>query len=240
MLRGMYRLNDFLGTTSFKSNLPPILAVVYFLVIVLAAAKLYKKYGKGKIEVLNERLLEQVMVGVRTALLLIMQEAILLIYVAIRFSDLNGGFIFMIILYCIATIFTIVDCNINPLPFFRSLEIMNLCFVKRLILPALVVLPYQFSYSLLVFLVGFSFIDLLMLTKATKVKTKNYIYLIAELACIGLLGGFAISDLANNNSTQASAVSIFSTLMLAAYTIIFIVEIVFGFRKTLKKNKVGN
>jgi hypothetical protein len=46
MLRNMYRMNDFLGTTSFKDNAPPILAIVYFLAILLAVGSIFKKFRK--------------------------------------------------------------------------------------------------------------------------------------------------------------------------------------------------
>lgn len=79
-------------------------------------------------------------------------------------------------LYCVAVIYLIVDCNLHPLPFFKSAELMNICFVKRAMLPALVVIPYKFSYSLIVFMVGFSLIEIAFLSKAQNVKTKNYMY----------------------------------------------------------------
>jgi hypothetical protein len=66
-------------------------------------------------------------------------------------------------------------------------------------LPVLVTIPYQFSYSLIVFMVGFNLVEMLFLTKAHNAKTKNYIYLLLELLCISLLGGFGIADLSNNN-----------------------------------------
>jgi uncharacterized protein YacL len=160
--------------------------------------------------------------------------------VGIRFSSLNGGLIFCIVIFCIAAVYLIVDCNFNPLPYFRSSELMNICFAKRLMLPALVVMPYQFSYSLIVFLVGFALIDLLFLTKASSTKVRNYAYSLVELVCIGLLGGFAIADLGNNSSSQASGISIFAAIILVVYLIIFIVEIALALRKKLKGNKVLN
>jgi hypothetical protein len=100
---------------------------------------------------------------------------------------------------------------------------MNLTFIKRLMLPVLVVIPYKFSYSLLIFLVGFSLIEILFLTKAAHSKAKNFIYGIFELACISLVGGFVIADLGNNSSGQASGLNIFATLLLAVYIIVFVV-----------------
>jgi hypothetical protein len=109
--------------------------------------------------------------------LFITQEAVLLIYVGIRFSDLSGGQVAMIVFYCISLIYLIVDCNFHPLPFFKSIETMNLTFIKRLILPATAILPYKFSYTLIIFLVGFNIIELIFHTKIQNLKAKHYVYL---------------------------------------------------------------
>ncbi len=85
------------------------------------------------------------------------------------------------------------------MPYFKSTELMNITFIKRLILPALVILPYQFSYSLIIFMVGFNLIELLFTTKIEKVKLKKYVYIVLELLCIFLIGGYAIADFSNNS-----------------------------------------
>ena len=117
---------------------------------------------------------------------------------------------------------------------------MNLCFVKRLMLPALVMIPYKFSYTLIIFLVGFNLIDFLLLGKSNNSKTKNYIYLLLELTCFGLLGGFVITDFGNNSSSQSTAISIFATIMLIIYIIIFVVEIALAVKRRFKGAKVSN
>ena len=240
MLRSMYRLNDFLGTTSFQANAPPILAVVLVLTAALALLSIFKKVRKTSCASISDSFLDQILLGLRTALLLLMQEAILIIYVGIRFSSLNGGLVLCIILYCIAMVYLIVDCNMNPLPFFRSVEGMNLCFVKRLMLPALVMVPFKFSYTLLIFLVGFNLIDFLLLTKSNNSRTKNYIYLLLELTCFGMLGGFAITDLGNNSASQSTAIAIFATIMLVVYIVLFVVEVALAVKRKFKGGKVVN
>jgi hypothetical protein len=117
---------------------------------------------------------------------------------------------------------------------------MNITFVKRLLLPALVVLPYQFSYSLIIFLVGFNLIELLFTTKIEKVKVKKYVYIVLELLCIFLVGGFAISDTSNNNESQAGSVAIFTSISLIVYCLVFVVEIGLAVKKKLKGNKISN
>lgn len=116
---------------------------------------------------------------------------------------------------------------------------MNLAFIKRLMLPALAIVPFKFSYSLIIFYVGFSLIEILFLTKAPYVKAKNYIYAILELACVGLIGGFVIGDLGNNSSSQANGVGIFATLFLAVYIIIFAVEVVLGIKNRIQGSSSG-
>jgi hypothetical protein len=128
----------------------------------------------------------------------------------------------------------------HPLPFFRSAEIMNLTFIKRLMLPALVVIPYKFSYSLLVFLIGFNLIEILFLKKATHAKTKNLIYSFLELVCISLIGGFIIADFGNNSAGQANGVGIFATLILVVYIIIFVIEVIVGIKNRVKGSSVAN
>ena len=117
---------------------------------------------------------------------------------------------------------------------------MNLTFIKRLMLPALVVIPYKFTYSLLIFLIGFNLIEILFLAKATHSKTKNFIYLILELICICLIGGFVVADFGNNSAGQANGLSIFATLILVVYIIIFAVEVVVGIKNRVKGGSVAN
>lgn len=117
---------------------------------------------------------------------------------------------------------------------------MNLCFVKKLILPALVMIPFKFSYTLLIFLTGFNLIDFLLLTKSNNSRTKNYIYLLLQLACFGMLGGFVITDLGNNSSSQSTAIAIFATIMLIVYVLLFVVEVALAVKRKFKGGKVVN
>lgn len=89
---------------------------------------------------------------------MIMQESFLIIYAGIRFSTLTSGLQFLIILYGGMTVFLMVSCNMNLLPYFGNKELMNLTFLKRLLLPVLVILPYKFTYTLLFFMIAFTII----------------------------------------------------------------------------------
>lgn len=73
MLRSMYRLNDFLGTTSFQANAPPILAVFIVLAAALASVSIFKKVRKTNCASISDSFLDQLLLGLRTALLLLMQ-----------------------------------------------------------------------------------------------------------------------------------------------------------------------
>ena len=101
-------------------------------------------------------------------------------------------------------------------------------------LPALAIVPFEFSYSLIIFYAGFSVIEILFLSKAAHAKTKNYIYAILELLCVGLIGGFVVADLGNNSPTEANNVGIFATLFLAVYIIIFAIEIILGIKNRIQ------
>jgi hypothetical protein len=119
-LRNMYRLNDFLGTTSFQENSLPILIVIFIVAALLVAVTLFRAFRKETWTCLSDKVLDNIQFALRTFLLMTMQEAVLVIYAGIRFSALTGGHIFIIILYCITLIYLVVDCNLHPLPFFRS------------------------------------------------------------------------------------------------------------------------
>ncbi len=46
MLRNMYRLNDFLGTTSFQDNSLPILIIIFIVTALLVAVTLFRAFRK--------------------------------------------------------------------------------------------------------------------------------------------------------------------------------------------------
>lgn len=73
MLRSMYRLNDFLGTTSFQANAPPILAIVFVLTAALALVSIFKKVRKSNCAFISDKFIDQILLGLRTTLLLLMQ-----------------------------------------------------------------------------------------------------------------------------------------------------------------------
>lgn len=139
-------------------------------------------------------MLKQMLVGLRTFLILTMQEMLLIIYIGIRFDNLKGGDIFLIVIYLSILIYLFVDCNLHALPYFKSPEGMNLIFLKRMILPVLVMVPYKFTYNLIIFMIGFAIIELLFLIKAQS-KIKSYVYCILELCCYSTIGIFIILEL---------------------------------------------
>ncbi len=129
-----------------------------------------------------------------------MQESMTIIYVGIRFSAWNVGLILSIILYCLCLVYLIVSCNIEKrLSFFVSTASMNLNFIKKLVLPLVISIPYNYTYFLIILLIAFNLIELMLLSRTKKATIKHAIYLGLELLCISMIGGVAIADLANNN-----------------------------------------
>jgi hypothetical protein len=47
MVRNMYRINDFLGTSDFKENSTALISIVYVLTIMLALANIYRAFLKN-------------------------------------------------------------------------------------------------------------------------------------------------------------------------------------------------
>jgi hypothetical protein len=73
MLRSMYRLNDFLGTTNFNNNSPLILAIVFFAATLLAAVSLFRAFRKSNCLFISDKTLDSILLCLRTVLLLTMQ-----------------------------------------------------------------------------------------------------------------------------------------------------------------------
>jgi hypothetical protein len=76
---------------------------------------------------------------------------------------------------------------------------MNLNFIKKLVLPLVISIPYNYTYFLIILLIAFNLIELMLLSRTKKATIKHAIYLGLELLCISMIGGVAIADLANNN-----------------------------------------
>ena len=129
-----------------------------------------------------------------------MQESITIIYVGIRFSAWNLGLVMSIILYCLCLVYLIVSCNVEKrLSFFVSAASMNLSFIKRLVLPLVISIPYNYTYFIIILLLALNLIELMLLLRTKKATIKHVIYLGLELLCISMIGGVAIADLANKN-----------------------------------------
>lgn len=73
MLRRMYRLNDFLGTTNFKDNSPPILTLVFIATALLILVSLFRAFRKDRCSFLSDNFLDQLKVALRTFLILAVQ-----------------------------------------------------------------------------------------------------------------------------------------------------------------------
>jgi hypothetical protein len=193
-------MNRFLGTTNFKENCLPILPIVITAAVLPALLTFLMKYRKKSLQFLSDSTWNQVLYGFRAFLFLTIQETMVIIYLGIRFSTLDGGTIIGIGIYCVSLVFLIVDCNLHAsLPLFNSTQFMNLNFLKKLILPVLVVVPHNYTFFLTIFLIGFNLVDLLFLFKAKKARLKQVVYMGLELLCLTMTGGFLIADLGNNN-----------------------------------------
>lgn len=57
MIRNMYRINDFLGTSNFKDNSSAIIAIVYALTIFLALGNIYRAFRKNTWTCIPDKLL---------------------------------------------------------------------------------------------------------------------------------------------------------------------------------------
>jgi hypothetical protein len=97
--------------------------------------------------------------------------------VGIRLDSLSGGEVAMVVLYSMVLVWMLVDFNLHPLPFFRSQELMNLCLMRRLLLPVCAILPHRFTFILVIFYASFVALDLLLTTK-TLAPRKTYLYLL--------------------------------------------------------------
>ncbi len=61
----------------------------------------------------------------------------------------------MIVLYCLIVVFLLVDLNWNRVPYFKAKKLLNLVIAQRLILPVFVIIPYDKTYHLIIFMIGF-------------------------------------------------------------------------------------
>ena len=57
MIRNMYRINDFLGTSNFKDNSTAVISIVYVLTILLALANIYRAFRKDTWTCIGDKLL---------------------------------------------------------------------------------------------------------------------------------------------------------------------------------------
>lgn len=117
---------------------------------------------------------------------------------------------------------------------------MNLAFAKRLVLPAVAILPFKFTYNLIIFLLGFAIIELLLLTKS-RAKPRNYLYSVAEILSLLFLSGLFISDLAINSHQQSYAMGIVTTISFSLYYGGYFLELCLAVKsKVVSGNKIDN
>lgn len=89
--RGMYRLDAFLKSVELDSNFTPIFVVVFLLAVLLATLLAFQKYRERRCQCISNQTLEMMLTALRTAILLTMQEMLLIIFVGIRMDVLSGG-----------------------------------------------------------------------------------------------------------------------------------------------------
>lgn len=118
--RSMYRLDDFLRTINFTQNFSPLFAMNIIAALMLVFGIAFRALRGNRCKGLSDAVLGHILVGLRTFLLLISQETVLIAFAGIRFWALSGSEIFMITLYLLILVFLVVDCNLHMLPFFRS------------------------------------------------------------------------------------------------------------------------
>lgn len=87
--RGMNRLNGFIKQVDLKTNLIPIFVLAFLTGILLGLLLFIRKYLAEKCNFISKRNYENVLTALRTFLFLSMQEALLEIYIAIRFATIG-------------------------------------------------------------------------------------------------------------------------------------------------------
>lgn len=153
---------------------------------------------------MEERTKDTILVGLRAFLFFTMQEGVLVTYVGIRLGGLDGGQMLLIGICWATMIYLIVDCSFHmSKELFGSTAAMVSSFTKRLVLPALVVLPFNYTYLLIIFMIGFSAIDMLLFMKAKKARMKSVVYQGIELVYLAIIGVFLFADLSRNSAGQA-------------------------------------
>lgn len=87
--RGMNRLDGFIKQVDLKTNIIPIFILALLTAILLGLLLLIRKILAEKCTCISQRNYENILTGLRTFLFLSMQEALLEIYLAIRFADIG-------------------------------------------------------------------------------------------------------------------------------------------------------
>jgi len=83
-------------------------------------------------------------------------------------------------------------------------------------LPVLAIIPYQNTYHLIIFLTGFSVVELLFYVKSEG-KAKHYVYSITHLFVCILVAIFIGEDLVVNSANASKIASILATVGLAIF-----------------------
>jgi hypothetical protein len=156
--RNMYRLDNFMREVSLQPNIIIIFIITFISAILLALLLGLRKFKGSSCSIISDKTLDNVLTALRTIVLLTMQEMLLEIYLAIRLAIIGVAELAIIILYLIVVVFLLVDINWHKVPYFRSRKLLNLVIAQRLMLPVLAILPFNFTYNLIIFIIGFSVI----------------------------------------------------------------------------------
>lgn len=192
--RNMYRLDTLIKQVDLKSNILTIFIITLIAAIFLAMVLAFRKFRNNACPIIKDKTLDNILAALRTIVLLTMQEMLLDIYLSIRLGIIGSIEIAIIVIYLIVVVFLLVDINWHKLPYFKSRKLLNLVIAQRLILPVLVIVPFNYTYNLIIFLNGFAVIELLFLIKSSA-KTKHYVYSIIHLLSCVLVAIFIGLDL---------------------------------------------
>ena len=166
MGRNMYRLDAIVKTVDLKSNILTIFIITLLAAIFLALVLAFRKFRNNTCPIIKDKMLDNILTALRSIILLTMQEMLLDIYLSIRLGVIGSVEMAIIIVYLIIVVFLLVDINWHKLPYFKSRKLLNLVVAQRLMLPVLVIVPFNFTYNLIIFLNGFALIELLFLAKS--------------------------------------------------------------------------
>jgi hypothetical protein len=83
-----------------------------------------------------------------------MQEMLLLCYTSIRFDTMGPSQITIIFLYCLILVLLLVDLNYHRIPYFKAKKQLNLVIFQRLVLPVMVLVPFNDTYGLVIFMLA--------------------------------------------------------------------------------------